>query len=489
MSRRRAPAAQLTATTRPPARRVVAVVLAAGQGKRLRSARPKVMHEVCGRPSLWHVLRAARGARPSRIVIVVRQGRAEIEEAVRSWGLAPEVVFVDQGEPLGTGHAVMAAEPATDGFDEVVVLAGADPLVTADHVRSLVVAHRRTGAAATLLATHVPDPRGYGRVVRRGSELVEIAEETDASPEIRAIDEVAALAYAFRRADLVAALPGITRETRQREYYLHHVFPILQARGERVSVVEVDMGGALGFDSRDGLANVVGIMRRRIVAEHMGNGVTFVDPTTAYVDVDVRIGADTVVEPLTFLQGATRVGAACRIGPSTRLVDTAVGDGAEVTFAVARGARIGAEARVGPFASLRPGTVLAAGAKAGTFVELKNARVGRGSKVPHLAYVGDAEIGEHVNVGAGTITCNYNGYEKHRTVIGDEAFIGSDTMLVAPVRVGKRAWTGAGSTIVNDVPPGALAVERSEQRHVRGYDERKRAAHGGRPPGGSRAGQ
>jgi bifunctional UDP-N-acetylglucosamine pyrophosphorylase/glucosamine-1-phosphate N-acetyltransferase len=264
------------------------------------------------------------------------------------------------------------------------------------------------------------------------------------------------------------------------------VISILKQKGERVAAVPIDFGGVMGLNSRGGLSAVTQVMRGRIVEAHMRKGVTFVDPASAFVDVDVRIGRDSVIHPLTFLEGSTRIGSGCSIGPSTRIVDSTVADDAEVGFSVVLGARIGRRVSVGPFASLRPGTVIEEGGKAGTFVELKATRVGRGSKVPHLSYMGDATIGRDVNVGAGSITCNYDGYEKQRTVIGDDVFIGSDTMLVAPVKVGKRAWTAAGSAITKDVPPGALAVERAEQRVVRGFDERKRAAHGGRPPGGSR---
>jgi bifunctional UDP-N-acetylglucosamine pyrophosphorylase/glucosamine-1-phosphate N-acetyltransferase len=378
----------------------------------------------------------------------------------------------------------LAAKKATSGAADVLVLAGDDPLVTAGDLRRLLAAHRRTGAAATIGTTLLVDPTGYGRVIRRGNELVEIVQEVDASAEVRRVREVSTLVYAFRRDALYRVLPRVGRQNRQREYYLPDVISLLKAEGERVGAVTLDFGGAMGLNSRGGLADVSRVMRARIVAGHEANGVTFVDPSSAFVDVDVRIGAESVIGALSFLEGATRIGAGCSIGPSTRIVDSSVADGAEVTFSVVRGARVGRGATVGPFASLRPGTVIEEGAKAGTFVELKATRVGAGSKVPHLSYMGDATIGRGVNVGAGSITCNYDGYDKRRTVIGDEAFIGSDTMLIAPVTIGRRAWTAAGSAVSKDVPAGALAVERAEQRAVRGYDERKRRAHGGRAPGG-----
>jgi bifunctional UDP-N-acetylglucosamine pyrophosphorylase/glucosamine-1-phosphate N-acetyltransferase len=459
---------------RTASRGLAAIVLAAGQGKRMKSARPKVLHDVCGRPSLWHVVRAALAAKPSSLVIVVHHGREEVEAEVRSWGIEPAPVFVDQGEPLGTGHAVAVTEGALARASDVLVLSGDDPLVTGQHVRQLLGVHRRTKAAATILTTVLDDPAGFGRIVREGSELVGIVQEVDASPKVRRIREVSTLVYAFRREDLFGALPLVGRENRQNEYYLPDVIAILKGKGERVSVVPVDLGGGLGLNSRKGLATVTRIMRTRIVESHMAAGVTFVDPSTAYVDVDVRIGRDTSILPFTFLEGTTRIGARCRIGPATRIEDTTVGNEADVTFSVVRGSKIGRRVSVGPYASIRPGTVIEDRGKAGSFVEIKASHVGKGTKVPHLSYVGDAIIGDRANIGAGTVTVNYDGYDKHRTVIGDDARIGSDTMLVAPVNVGRRAWTGAGSTITKDIPAGALAVERSEQRIVPGYDERRR---------------
>ncbi len=452
---------------------LVAVVLAAGKGKRLRSATPKVLHRVCGRPLLWHAVRNALAARPERLVIVVSSEL--VREEVRSWGLSVPVVFVDQGEPLGTGHAVLAAERAVGRAGEVLVVGGDfDPVTPAD-VRRLLAVHRRTGSAASILTTEVEDPKGYARIVRDGLRLVEIVEGTDAPPELRRVREVSTLVFAFRRRDLYAALPLVGRENRQREFYLNDVFPILAAKGERVSAVKVDTGGLMGPNSRAELAALAALLRRRINEAHMAAGVTIEDPASTYIDVDVRIGRDTVIRPMTILEGETRIGPRCAIGPATRIVDSRVGQGATVEHAVVKGSRIGRGATVGPFSHLRPGTVLGAGAKAGAFVEIKASEIGEGSKVPHLSYVGDATVGRGVNVGAATVTVNYDGYRKHRTVIEDDARIGSDTLPVAPVRIGRGAVTGAGSVITRDVPAGALAVERSEQRIVEGYRERKDA--------------
>jgi len=443
-------------------------------------ATPKVLMDLCGRPILWHTIQAVRAARPGRIVIVISgetPGADLIREAVASWGVKPEPVFVDQGEPLGTGHAVLAAERAVGDADLVLTAAGDFDPVTPDDVKALLRLHKRTKAAASILTGDAGTPGGLARVVRSAGDptrLERIVEGTDAPPELLALHEVSTLTYLFRRSDLYGLLPLVGRENRQREYYLNHVFPILMEKGERVSAVKVDTGGVIGANSRAGLAEVSRLVRSRLIAGHMADGVTFTDPDTAYVDADVRIGRDATILPLTFLEGATTIGEGATVGPSTRIVDANVGAGAEVTFAVVRGATIGPRATVGPYASVRPGTVMDEGSKVGTFVEVKASRIGKGSKVPHLSYVGDAEIGRDTNVGAATVTVNYDGFDKHRTVIEDEVHIGSDTMLVAPVRVGKRAWTGAGSVITKDVPPGSLAVERSEQRVVEGYDRRKR---------------
>lgn len=462
-----------------PSRSLAVLVLAAGKGKRLKSKLPKVLHPVCGRPVLWHVLRAARRLRPDRLVVVVGHGREAVEEAVGSWKPRPDPVFVDQGKPLGTGHAVMAAEEALAGIDDVVVVPGDNPLLTREMLAAVLRTHRRRKPAATVQTTELADASGYGRVQREGSEFVRIVEEKEAGAEERRIREVATSVYAFRGPPLFQALPLVGRDNVQREYYLPDVLGILVDKGEPVAVEAADFGGALDINSRASLARVSRAMRERINAEHMANGVTLLDPWQTFIDVDVRIGAETIVYPLTFLEGSTRIGSGCVIGPSARVADSRIGDGTEVQFAVVREARIGADVSIGPFASIRPGSVIEDGAKAGTFVEIKASRIGKGSRVPHLSYMGDATLGRRVNIGAGTITCNYDGWEKHRTIVEDEALIGSDTMLVAPVRVGRRAMTGAGSSITEDVPAGALGIERSEQRNVKGFRKRKAAGKSG----------
>jgi bifunctional UDP-N-acetylglucosamine pyrophosphorylase/glucosamine-1-phosphate N-acetyltransferase len=453
--------------------RLAAVVLAAGHGKRIKSSLPKVLQPLCGRPVLWHVLSGLRAVRADAVVIVIRENGNEVERAVRSWELKLPIEFAVQEEPHGTGHAVLAVEPRLASLEEVLVVNGDEPLVTGPQLRDLVTLRRRRKAAVAVQTTIPEDARGFARVIREGDELIRLAEGTDASPEELAVTEVATGAYAFTREDLFRALPLVTRDNRQREYYLPDVLGILREKGERLVVQLVDIGGGVGVNSRIELARAAGIMRRRINEDLMSKGVTLVDPEQTYVDVGVTVGRDTTLLPQTMLQGATRIAEGCTIGPATRVEDSAISEGATIEQSVVRGARIGARASVGPFASIRPDSIIGADTRIGTSVEIKASRVGNGSKVPHLSYIGDATIGKNVNIGAGTITVNYDGYTKHRTIIGDDVRIGSDTMLVAPVRIGRGAVTGAGSVITKDVPAGALAVERVEQRHVSGYRQRK----------------
>ena len=461
--------------------RLAAVVLAAGHGKRIKSRIPKVLQPLCGKPVLWHVLTGLRAVRADAVLVVIRESGNEVEDAVRSWDLKLPIEFAVQAEPHGTGHAVMAVEGRLSDVDEVLVVNGDEPLVTGPQLRELATLRRRRKAAVAVQTTIPDDARGFARVIREGDELVRLAEGTDASPEELAITEVATGAYAFSREDLFRALPLVTRDNRQREYYLPDVLGILKEKGERLVVQLVDIGGAVGVNSRIELARASGVMRRRINEELMTKGVTLVDPEQTYVDVGITVGRDTTLLPQTMLQGATRIAEGCTIGPATRIEDSTIAEGATIEQSVVRGSRVGARASIGPFSSIRPDCIIGADTRIGTSVEIKASRIGDRSKVPHLSYIGDAMIGKGVNVGAGTITVNYDGYAKHRTVIGDDVRIGSDTMLIAPVRIGRRAVTGAGSVITKDVPAGALAVERAEQRHVSGYRQRKDRDH--RPKG------
>jgi bifunctional UDP-N-acetylglucosamine pyrophosphorylase/glucosamine-1-phosphate N-acetyltransferase len=459
-------------------RTLAAVILAAGKGTRLRSSRPKVLHPICGRPALWHVVQTALAARPDKLVIVVAHDADDVRAEASSWGVTPKPVFVEQREQLGTGHAVRVAERAVGRADDVLIANGDfDPVLPGD-VRGLVRHHRRVDVAATIASTELAHAGTYGRIVRNGRRVVDVIEGRDAPADVRRISEVGTNWIVFRRRSLFATLPRVDRRNRLKEYYLNRAISLMLADGERVDAIVCDTGGTLGLNSRGGLAAVTAVVRRRINERHMGAGVTLIDPAATYIDVDVRIGPDTLLQPGTFLEGPTRIGAGCVIGPSTRVRDATIGDRSEVTFSVVTGSAIGRDAHVGPFARLRDGVVLADGATIGNFVEVKATRVGHRSKAKHLTYLGDAEIGDDVNVGAGTVTVNYDGYRKHPTRIDDGASIGSDTMLVAPIRIGRDATTGAGSVITRDVPPGALAVERGEQRTVSGYRTRKDAEHG-----------
>jgi bifunctional UDP-N-acetylglucosamine pyrophosphorylase / glucosamine-1-phosphate N-acetyltransferase len=449
------------------------VVLAAGEGKRFRSALPKPLHPVAGRPLLWHVLAAAAPLKADRTVVVVGNGADQVTAAVEGFDLGP-VAFAVQAAQRGTGDALAAAVPQLEGDGDILVLFGDTPLVSAELLEGLVDAHRSARADATLLTCVMTDPAGLGRVLRDPDGAVtRVVEERDATPTQRAISEVSAGMYVFRR-PVLNGLSKLRPDNDQGEYYLPDLVPQVLAGGGRLVTAAGPEEEVMGVNDRIELAAAEAVLRRRLLERLMLGGVTVTDPATTFVDADVEVGQDTVLAPLTFLEAGTRVGARCRLGPNVRLVGCTVGDDATVTQAVAVSSAIGPRVAVGPFASLRPGTELAEGAKAGTFVEVKNSVVGPGSKVPHLSYVGDADIGAGANVGAGTVFVNYDGARKHRTTVGDGAFIGSDTMLVAPVTVGNGAQTAAGSTITKDVPPDALAIERSDQRTIEGWAARRR---------------
>jgi bifunctional UDP-N-acetylglucosamine pyrophosphorylase/glucosamine-1-phosphate N-acetyltransferase len=448
------------------------VVLAAGEGKRFKSSLPKPLHPLAGRPLVWHVLAAAAPLAADRTVLVVGRGADEVRRAVDGFGLGP-VAFAVQQELRGTGDAVAAALPLL-GDGDVLVLVGDAPLVTTATLERLLAAHRAAGADATMLVCTLDDPDGYGRVLRGADgQVVGVVEQRDATAAQRQIREVNAGFYVFRR-EALDGLAKLDADNDQGEYYLPDLIPVVLAAGGQVATCAGDPLDVRGVNDRAQLADVGALLRRRVLEALMAAGVTVVDPATTYVDVDVRVGIDTVLEPLTFLEAGTRVGTGCRIGPNVRLAGCTVADAASITQTVAVQASIGAGAIVGPFAYLRPGAELAAGAKVGAYVEVKQSRIGAGSKVPHLTYVGDADIGSHVNVGAGTVFVNYDGVTKHHTTVADDAFIGSATMLVAPLTVGEGAQTAAGSTITKDVPAGALAIERSDQRTIQGWVERRR---------------
>lgn len=447
------------------------VVLAAGQGTRMRSALPKVLHPVAGQPLVSWVVAAAVGAEPDEVVTVVGHG-AEAVQAV----LPPGVASVLQEEQNGTGHAVLVALAALGDVegDTIVVLPGDMPLITAATIRRLVATHQEHEPALTLLTTRMSDPTGYGRVVRDDAGSVAgIVEDRDADDAQRLIDEVGVSTYAFSGSELLRALNAVGTSNDQGEMYLTDVVAILAAEGAPIAAVTVDSSEVGGVNSHDQLAAAGRALRERINLDWMQQGVSMVDPDRVYVDASVELAAGVMLMPDVHLQGATTVAAGAQVGPSVFAQDSQIGPNAHVWYSVLRSAEVGDSAEVGPFASLRPGTVLGPDTKAGTFVETKNTVLARGSKVPHLSYMGDATIGEDSNIGAGTITCNYDGFEKHTTTIGERVRVGSDTMLVAPVTIGDDAWTGAGSTITKDVSPGALGVERSVQKEIADYAARR----------------
>jgi bifunctional UDP-N-acetylglucosamine pyrophosphorylase/glucosamine-1-phosphate N-acetyltransferase len=448
--------------------------MAAGAGTRMRSSTPKMLHPVCGRPMVaWPIL-AAREAGAGRVAAIVSPDQDIVA------GLPDKVQIVTQPVPDGTGGAIRAALPLIEQSETVLVLSGDVPLLGAGTIAALLEAHAASPAAATMLTIELDDAGSYGRVLRAPDgdveRVVEAKAAGDASPEQIAIREINAGTYAFDAAPLAVALAGLSNDNAQGEYYLPDVFPALREAGHTVAAhVADDLAVTMGVNNRVDLAAVETEARRRILEAHMLAGVTVVDPGSTWVDAGVEIAADARIEPGSSLTGATTIAAGATIGPLTSLVDATVGEGATVLRSHLVECEVGEGCSVGPFTYLRPGTVLEAGAKAGTFVEVKNSQIGEGAKVPHLSYVGDADVGAGSNLGAGTITANYDGFRKHRTAIGRDVRIGVDTMLIAPVEVGDSAYTGAGAVVKDDVPEGALAVSENEQRNIDGYADRKAA--------------
>ncbi len=448
------------------------IVLAAGEGKRMKSDLPKVAHVAAGRPLVNWVLEAVRPLDPASVVVVVGHGA----DVVRS--ILPDgVKDAFQAEQLGTGHATRVGLEVlgeVDPDDTIVVLYGDTPLLTPALLSEL--ADLDDEEAARLISSHFDDPTGYGRVIRDGDGRVSgVVEERDATPEQREIDEVNAGIYAVRAGRLISVLEGVDNENVQHEYYLTDVVGIMVGEGDKLTTVKATPEEVMGINSQDQLAAARRELQRRTNERLMESGVAIIDPDRTYIDETVEIEPGARIYPGTHLEGSTSVGSGTQVGPDVFAVDSTIGRDTTVWYAVLRGAVVGDECEVGPYASLRPGTVLERGAKAGTFVETKNTTLGEGAKAPHLSYLGDATVGARANIGAGTITCNYDGYDKHPTEIGEDAFVGSDTMLVAPIKIGKGAVTGAGSVITNDVPDGALAVERSDQTEIPGYAQWREA--------------
>ncbi|WP_269671016.1 bifunctional UDP-N-acetylglucosamine diphosphorylase/glucosamine-1-phosphate N-acetyltransferase GlmU [Paenibacillus sp. 481] len=453
--------------------RRMAIVLAAGQGKRMKSKLYKVLHPVCGTPMVGHVLNAVERVQCERNVVVVGHG-AEIVKG----HLGDRAEFVLQAEQLGTGHAVKQAKALLDGEQgTTIVICGDTPLVTPETLAQLMELHERAQASATILTAELDNPQGYGRIIRaEDGSVMKIVEQKDCTTQEQLVKEINTGTYCFDNVKLFAALEQVTNNNAQQEYYLTDVIGILKAQGELVQAFcSPDPAESIGINDRVALSEAERLMRERINKRHMLNGVTIIDPAQTYIEADVEIGPDTVILPGTSLKGRTVIGADCVIGPNSELTDTFVAERVHIMQSVLQEASVGNDSSVGPFAYLRPGARLGEHVKVGDFVEIKNASLDNHSKVSHLSYIGDAKVGKNVNIGCGAITVNYDGYNKSITEIEDDAFIGSNVNMIAPIRVGKGAYVVAGSTITQSVGDNDLAIARERQVNKPGYADRIRA--------------
>ncbi len=464
---------------RPP----IVIILAAGEGTRMKSATPKVLHQIAGRSLLGHVIEAASTIEPEHLVVVVGHGGDQVIAHLDE--VAPWVATVEQTQRNGTGHAVRIAleflseRGVETGEAPVVVLTGDTPLLTGDSLVTMLTSHVASAAQVTVLTTELTNPFGYGRIIRSGNQVVGIVEEKDATPQQREISEINSGMYAFDGAALHTAIAGLNTNNSQGEEYLTDVIEIMTSReGIVIGVSAHEPSDILGINDRAQLATAAGIMRDRINEKWMKAGVTMLDPASTWIDVDAELAADVTLLPQTILRGPTAIEAGAHIGPGTTLISAEVGANAVVRHTWAELVVIGAGANVGPYTYLRPGTVIGDSGKAGAFVEMKNAQLGEGSKVPHLSYVGDATIGAGTNIGAGTIFVNYDGVEKNHTIVGDHVRVGSGNMLIAPVVIGDGAYTAAGSVITEDVPAGSMVVGRARQRNILDWVLRKRPGTG-----------
>ncbi len=451
---------------------LVAVILAAGKGTRMKSKLPKVLHKVGGKPMLQHVLDAAEVAGAARKVVIVGH-EAELVEAM----VGEQAQIAVQAEQLGTGHAVMQTEAALKDFcGTVMIICGDTPLLEGTELHKFYEAHLASQAAATVLTAVMEEPAGYGRILRDSKgNVAGIVEEKDASSEQKSIKEINTGIYCVQAPLLFEVLSTLTCDNAQGEYYLTDVLAKLNAMDEKVGgVVTADSDMIMGINSRHQLAEAEGIMRHRVLERLMDSGVTIMDPVSTFVEKDVEVSADTIIYPYTWLEGTTKIGEDCQIGPNVRLSNVKVGNMTEMQFVYGHDCEVGNNVVVGPYVHLRPDTVIADKVKIGNFVEVKNSHIGMGSKLPHLSYIGDSDVGGGVNIGCGCITVNYDGKKKHRTVIEDDAFVGCNSNMVAPVTIGAGAYIGAGSTITKDVPANDLGVSRAKQRNIEGWAKKYR---------------
>ncbi|MBI3597547.1 MAG: bifunctional UDP-N-acetylglucosamine diphosphorylase/glucosamine-1-phosphate N-acetyltransferase GlmU [Nitrospirae bacterium] len=457
---------------------IATVILAAGLGKRMKSKRAKVLHAIAGRPMILYSVETARRLPSDKILVVV----AHQAEAVKQVLERQPTQIIHQGRPLGTGHAVLQTQSALANFPGPVLILNADvPLITVETIQSMLKTHQDRGDELTLLTATFSNPKGYGRVIRNpDGDLISIVEEADATPAQRALREVNTGFYVANAPFLFSALKELTSDNSQQEYYLTDIVQIAVRQGLKSGAVQApDSEEVTGINTQADLARIERAVRRRIAERHLSEGVTLLDPPSAWIDADVTIGRDTLIYPNVHLEGASRIGEDCVIHSHTRINNCRLGTAVTVMDSCVLTESVLEEgATVGPFAHLRAGTVLHKGAKIGNFVEVKKTEMGEGSKANHLTYLGDAAIGKEVNIGAGTITCNYDGVNKHQTIIEDHVFVGSDTQLIAPVRVGRGAVIGAGSTITRDVPPDSLAVGRARQEIKKGWARRRKKAKG-----------
>lgn len=438
-----------------------ALILAAGKGTRMKSKKYKVLHPVCGKPMVQHVVETAQKIDPQQTILIVGHGAEEVQKH-----LGPNLTYVLQEEQLGTGHAVMMAKDQLQGKQGLtLILYGDTPLITSAVLEELIRSHEEQHADATILTAKMPDPAGYGRIVRDSSgEVLRIIEHKDASEEERAIQEINTGIYCFNNEILLASLDQITNNNAQHEYYITDCIEIIKNQGYKVSAyLTQDTDVTHGVNDRIGLAEAERLMRIRINQEHMRQGVTIVDPESTYIGPDVQIGIDTVIYPGTILRGNTIIGEDCTIGPHAELVNAQIGQDTQITHSVLTDCEIGSHTAVGPFAYIRPGTQVGDHCRVGDFVELKNSTIADGAKIPHLSYIGDADIGAGVNMGCGSITVNYDGQKKHRTIVEAGSFVGCNVNLIAPVKIGAGSFIAAGSTITDSVPEQSFAIARERQ--------------------------
>lgn len=450
---------------------LITIILAAGKGTRMKSKLPKVLHCAGGKPMVDHVLDAAIGAGSTENIIIVGFGREQVEAEIGS-----RATIVVQEEQLGTGHAVMQARSLIHNWDaDIMVLCGDTPLITADMLEEFYQAHVQSKSPASVLTTIMPDPFGYGRIIRHlDGSVHKIVEQKDATTAELAINEINTGIYCFKADALFDSLTKINNDNAQGEYYLPDVLTILASEGHKINAsITENYEATFGINSREQLSQAERILRQRKNHELMNNGVTLMDPATTFVDSDVEIGPDTIIYPGTWIEGQSRIGTNCKIGPSTHLKNVVMGDNVEAMYVFGEDMTMGSNIHVGPYVHLRPQTVIADNVKIGNFVEVKNSNIGEGTKLPHLSYIGDADIGAHVNMGCGTITVNYDGKNKFRTQIGDNCFIGCNSNLVAPVTIEANGYVGAGSTITKDVPTNNLAVARSRQVNIPHWKDKR----------------